>query len=54
MSLYLAEWKAIESWFPITEPHKDIDRDSKDKRSIKGYRERIKANRGVDSRLGYY
>ena len=32
----------------------DIDRDSEDKRSIKRYRGRIKANKGVDSRLGYY
>ena len=33
---------------------KGLDRDSKDKRSTKRYKERIKANKGIDSRLGYY
>ena len=33
---------------------KDLDRNSKDKRSTKKYKERIKDNKGIDSRLGYY
>ena len=33
---------------------KGLDRDSKDKRSTKRYKERIKANKRIVSRLGYY
>ena len=33
---------------------KGLDRDSKDKRSTKRHKERIKNNKGIDSRLGYY
>ena len=33
---------------------KGPDRNSKDKRSTKRYKERIKANKRIDSRLDYY
>ena len=33
---------------------KGLDRNSKDKRSTKRYKGRIKANKEMDSRLGYY
>ena len=33
---------------------KGLDRNSKDRRSIKRYKERIKANKGIASELGYY
>ena len=33
---------------------KGLDRDSKDRRSTKRYKGRIKANKRIDSRLGYY
>ena len=33
---------------------KGLDRNSKDKRSTKRYKERIKANKGIASRLGHY
>ena len=33
---------------------KGLDRNSKDRRSTKRYKERIKANKGIDSRLSYY
>ena len=33
---------------------KGLDRNSKDRRSTKRYKERIKANKGINSRLGYY
>ena len=33
---------------------KGLDRDSKDKRSTKRHKERIEANKGIDSGLGYY
>ena len=33
---------------------KGLDRDSKDKRSTKKYKGRIKANKQIDSRLDYY
>ena len=33
---------------------KGLDRNSKDKRSTKRYKERFKANKEIDSGLGYY
>ena len=33
---------------------KGLDRDSKDRRSTKRYKGRIKANKRIDSGLGYY
>ena len=33
---------------------KGLNRNSKDKRSSKKYKERIKANKGIDFRLDYY
>ena len=33
---------------------KGLDRDSKDRRSTKRHKERIKTNKRIDSRLGYY
>ena len=33
---------------------KGLDRNSKDRRSTKRYKERIKANKEIDSRLDYY
>ena len=33
---------------------KGLDKDSKDRRSTKRYKRRIKANKGIASRLGYY
>ena len=33
---------------------KGLDRNSKDKRSTKKYKERIKANKRIDSGLDYY
>ena len=33
---------------------KGLNRDSKDRRSTKRYKERIKANKGIDFRIGYY
>ena len=33
---------------------KGLDRNSKDKRSTKRYKERVRTNKGIDSRLGYY
>ena len=33
---------------------KSLVRGTKDKRDVKGYKQRIKANKGIGSRLGYY
>ena len=33
---------------------KGLDRNNKDKRSTKRHKGRIKANKGINSRLGYY
>ena len=33
---------------------KGLDRDNKDRRSTKRYKERIKANKRIDSELDYY
>ena len=33
---------------------KGLDRDSKDRRSTKRHKKRIKANKGIDSELDYY
>ena len=33
---------------------KGLDRNSKDRESTKRYKRRIKTNKGIDSRLGYY
>ena len=33
---------------------KGLDRNSKDRRSTKRYKQRVKANKGIDSKLDYY